>query len=177
MADSNRMPLIIALIGLAGSILAGSGVALFNYFKADPAKTGIVATEPAGASETVAAAESLSRETARGYDEAASAMGGIADRIAAANVPQIAGRWVSVDGYAFDFAQSGSGYSFKQFRNGTPDGGGTGTLSGRSFDHRFASGDGTTGRCTGEFAADGQSASGDCIADSGGRWSFRVTRP
>jgi hypothetical protein len=176
MADSNRIPMIIALIGLAGSILAGSGVALFNYFKPPPTASAPSLT-PGPSAETVAAAEKLSRESTRGYDEAASMMGGIADQIAGANLSQIGGRWVADGGYAFEFNQSGSSYTFRQFKNGTPDGGGSGALTRRKFAHSFASGDGTTGRCTGEVASDGLSAAGDCVSDSGGRWNFRVTRP
>jgi hypothetical protein len=94
----------------------------------------------------------------------------------AAAPPDVSGVWFDDDGTRFVFSQQGADYSFVQFADGRAVGGGSGTLAGRAFSHRFRAERIGEGSCSGSVAADGQTSSGHCRADRGGDWDYTVHR-
>ncbi len=181
MADADRTPIIVAIIGLTGVV----ATALFaNWDKivshpaapaAQSAPAVVVAAAPA--STTAQQASALAAAQNRVVQPEVDALNGVANQIDAANpATKIDGAWRDSDGYRFQFIQKGRAYTFRQFKGAALVGGGKGVLDGRAFSHDFSAEDVGRGHCTGQIAEDGATASGQCQGSDGHGWSFTINR-
>ena len=150
--SSSTVPIVVALIGVLGTIAAAT---IANWDKLS-----------GGRERQHAAANSAGAN-------GAGAMPAAADTAIPVSV-DVSGPWYDADGYQYQFEQKGTHYSFHQLKDGVQVGSGDGSLVGHSYNHRFT-GIAGDGRCAGEIASDGNSASGLCTA-GGQTWDMRVVR-
>jgi hypothetical protein len=157
--SSSTVPIIVAVIGVLGTI---SAAFIANWDK-------LSAGRPAqsSASDQIASQNAVAPGTTAQSPNAP----------VSAEIPvavDVSGTWVDADGYEYVFEQKGNYYNFRQLKNGTQIGSGSGVLTGRDFTHSFTGVFGE-GRCAGQVSSDGNVSSGTCSA-GGSTWDFRVVR-
>jgi hypothetical protein len=159
--SSSTVPIIVAVIGVAGTIAA---TLIANWDKISSSRVPSGPTAPAQVA-----------------DHSASAVQPASDHappetiVTGASAVEVGGTWGDGEGHTYIFEQNGSSYSFRQFKNGAVVGSGHGTLDGRNFRHDFTSvyGDGS---CHGQVSLDGQNSSGTCQIDGGQPYDMAVYR-
>ncbi len=158
--SSSTVPIIIAVIGVVGTIAAAL-IANWDKISGNSAALGAPAAKVA---EHNVAAPELPARVRPGEGSAASS-----------TAVDVAGTWTDSEGHSYVFEQTGGHYSFRQFKNGVEVGKGSGTLDGKGFNHTFESIYGN-GSCHGEVSSDGNSSSGTCQIGEGQPYDMTVYR-
>jgi hypothetical protein len=152
MADGNNTPIVVAIIGAVATLGVGI-VTNLDKFRSKPA--------PA---DTQTAAEL--------------APAAAADAAPAGDVPDISGAWVTPEGELFEFAQSGTKFTYDHSVDGAKVSQGQGDLSDRLVTISYGRTDGgDQGICDGQVAADDSAITGICTTASNEKWEFRLERP
>lgn len=144
--SSSTVPIIVAVIGVLGTIMAA---AITNWDKLF------------GERDANHARSEQSSDIGRGTQATKPAP--IAERkdigMDAAAPINLGGKWTDAAGYEYIF-EPGSGFSFKRYKNGEQVGWGEGSLTGRSFTYVDRGAD--FGDCRGEVSVDVNEMNGIC---------------